>query len=76
MLLGECKWGEGAVGRSVVRTLREKTGKVVPGEDWRVHYAVFARGGFTDAAREAGEEIDAKLVDLVELERWAGTVQE
>ncbi len=69
MLLGECKWGEGAVGRSVVRALREKAERTVPGDDWAVHYAVFARGGFTDAARVAGEDLGAALVDSEELER-------
>ncbi len=68
ILLGECKWGPDPVGRSVVRTLHAKAEKVVPGEDWRIHYAVFARGGFTDAAREKGAELDAELIGLEELE--------
>ncbi len=44
ILLGECKWGADAVGRSVVRELVDKAPRVVPGEGWQVHYAFFARG--------------------------------
>ncbi len=69
MLLGECKWGANPVGRSVLKELEKKTPKAIPGEDWRVFHAVFARGGFTDAARRAGEEIGARLIDLEQLER-------
>ncbi len=72
MLLGECKWGAGQVSRAVLRELRAKTARVVPGEGWQVHYAVFARGGFTGAARRLGEEIGADLVDLEKLELGLG----
>ena len=68
ILLGECKWGMGAVGRSVLGALVEKTEKVVPDEGWQAHYAVFARSGFTSAAREMGGELGLELVDLGELE--------
>jgi AAA+ ATPase superfamily predicted ATPase len=47
ILLGECKWGQGDVSRSVIQTLFDKTGKVLPGNvSWRVHYAFFGRHGF------------------------------
>ncbi len=69
ILLGECKWGAGRVGRSVLRELQAKTNKVVPGEEWQVNYVVFARGGFTEAAQKLGEEIGADLIDLEKLER-------
>jgi hypothetical protein len=46
ILLGECKWGADTIGRSVIRELIEKTPRVVPGEDWKVYYAFFARAGF------------------------------
>jgi hypothetical protein len=68
ILLGECKWGVDAVGRSVVRTLVDKAPRVVPGEDWQVHYVFFARAGFTDAAREEAESVGAQLVDLQTLD--------
>lgn len=68
ILLGECKWGVKAVGRSVIRELVEKAQRVVPGEGWRVHYAFFARAGFTDAARAEAESLEASLVDLETLD--------
>jgi AAA+ ATPase superfamily predicted ATPase len=68
ILLGECKWGLGAVGRSVVRELVDKAPRVVPGQDWTVHYAFFARSGFTDAARAEAESVGGTLVDLERLD--------
>lgn len=68
ILLGECKWGAEAVGRSVVRELVDKTPFVVPGADWQVQYVFFARAGFTDAARAEAETIGAQLVDLPRLD--------
>jgi AAA+ ATPase superfamily predicted ATPase len=68
ILLGECKWGVDTVGRSVVRELVEKTPLVTPGKDWQVHYAFFARAGFTDAARSEAKTIGATLVDLETLD--------
>jgi len=56
------------VGRSVIRELVEKTQRVVPGEGWRVHYAFFARAGFSDAARAEAESLEASLVDLETLD--------
>ena len=46
----------------------EKAPRVVPGEDWRVHYMFFARSGFTNAAREEAESLGATLVDLETLD--------
>jgi len=68
ILLGECKWGVRAVKRPVVRELVEKTPRVVPGEGWQVHYALFARTGFTDAARAEAEGVGATLVNLERLD--------
>jgi len=68
ILLGECKWGTSAVGRSVVRTLLDKAPRVAPEDDWRVHYVLFARAGFTDAARAKAEAVGARLVDLQTLD--------
>jgi len=64
ILLGECKWGVNALGRSVVRELVGKTPRVVPGKDWQVHFMFFARAGFTDAARAEAEQVGARLVAL------------
>src|SRR3990170_5422610 len=64
ILLGECKWGAQTVGRSTVRELVEKAPLVAPGKDWQIHYALFARSGFTDAARAEADTVGASLVDL------------
>jgi len=68
ILLGECKWGLSAVSRKTIRELVDKTSKVVPGDEWRVHYAYFARTGFTDAARAEAQQVGAILVDLTRLD--------
>jgi len=64
ILLGECKWGVGAVKRPVVEELIAKAPRVVPGEEWQVHYAFFARSGFTEEACQAGRNVHALMVDL------------
>jgi AAA+ ATPase superfamily predicted ATPase len=70
ILLGEAKWGEGLVGREVIRDLAEKAGRVVPGggAGWQIHYAFFARAGFTDAARQEAAWLGAMLLTLEEME--------
>jgi len=81
ILLGECKWGDerpqwgaDAVDRGTMRELIEaKTPRVLKqlpdeGAGWRVHYAFFARTGFTDAARAVGQAAGAQLVDLATLD--------
>ena len=45
-----------------------RQGALVSGDNWRVHYAFFARRGFTDAARAYAEAPGAMLVDLPLLE--------
>ena len=75
ILLGECKWGVDAVGRSVVRELVEqKTPKVLQvlpegGDGWTTHHALFVRGGFTEPAQAEAQSHKAILVDLVALDR-------
>jgi len=66
ILLGECKWGTEAVGRSVVRELVEKTDKVIPSDGWQVIYALFSRAGFTDAAIK--ENAQALYINLATME--------
>lgn len=68
ILLGECKWGADTVGRSIIRELIEKTPRVVPGVDWKVYYAFFARAGFTDAARSEAASVNALIIDLEALD--------
>jgi AAA+ ATPase superfamily predicted ATPase len=76
VLLGECKWGTDRVGRDVVRNLLdEKTPKLLQdladaaGREWTAHYALFARAGFTDAARSLAKDRSALLVNLDRLDR-------
>jgi hypothetical protein len=75
ILLGECKWGAEPVSRGVVRELiEEKTPRVLQrlpddGLDWTVHYAFFARAGFTEAAQAEAKARKALLVDLDTLDR-------
>jgi AAA+ ATPase superfamily predicted ATPase len=70
ILLGEAKWGDGNVGRKVVRELADKTELVLPEvlEGWQVHYSFFARNGFTAAARQEAGQIGATLLTLPEME--------
>ena len=67
ILLGECKWGGDAVGSAVIRELVAKTALVVPGPDWQVHYAFFARADFTPSARQEAAAVNAQLINLATL---------
>ncbi len=75
ILLGECKWGLDGIDRQIVRELIEqKKPKVLAGlpdggDGWQVHYAIFARGGFTAAARQELNKVSGTAVDLDMLER-------
>ena len=71
ILLGEAKWGARVVGRKVLADLVAKTPRVAPNgaQDWAVHYVLFARTGFSDAARALAKEHGATLVDLKKLAR-------
>jgi AAA+ ATPase superfamily predicted ATPase len=69
ILLGECKWGRGKVGRDVIRQLVARTEKVLPKGEWKVHYVFFGRQGFTQAARDEAAGIKAQLVALEGLEK-------
>lgn len=64
ILLGECKWYTAPVGVNVIRELLAKTPLVVPGADWQVYYAFFARAGFTSDAQQAAQALNAQLVTL------------
>jgi AAA+ ATPase superfamily predicted ATPase len=82
ILLGESKWGDNAVGQGVIRDLIEaKTPKVLKdlpggGADWQVHYAFFARAGFTEPARNQAGAANAYLVDLTRLDTDLGKAAE
>lgn len=68
ILLGECKWGANPVGRDVIQGLIDKAPKVASSTDWQIHYAFFARAGFTEAARQVATVVNAYLVDLIRLD--------
>ena len=73
ILLGECKWGEGAVSRQVVRELIEQKGPkarqdLPDGDSWTFYYAFFARAGFTEAAVAELTARQGLLVDLAALD--------
>ena len=79
LLLGECKWGTSRVGRDVVVELIEQKSPIVrralpdEGAGWQIHYAFFARQGFTEAALAAGQAHQAMMVDLARLDAgWVG----
>ena len=72
ILLGECKWGVDVVRRPVVRELVEKAALTVPGRDWQVHLAFFARSGFTEAAQSEASSVASLLVDLQTLDADLG----
>lgn len=74
ILLGECKWGNRAVGRQIVRDLIERKAPLVlrdlphEGGDWQVQYALFSRAGLTTAAKTELQAHDRSLsIDLATL---------
>jgi hypothetical protein len=70
ILLGECKWGDDAVSREIILDLIENKAPIVLKDiwdgksDWKVHYAVFARRGFTQAAKNEMQKYGGQLIDL------------
>ncbi len=55
--------------RELVEVKTPKVLKDMPdeGKGWQVQHALFARAGFSDAARTAAESAAVSLVDLAEL---------
>jgi len=72
LLLGESRWGREPAGPGMLRDLITKAGRVVPGEDWQVRYALFSRAGFTAPACREAETVDAFLIDLEALDAAIG----
>lgn len=57
LLLGECKWTAGAVGRDVLSALESIEPEVRwHGTNRSVHYALFAKAAFTDELQEVAEQ--------------------
>jgi len=75
ILLGECKWGLDGIDRQIVRELIEqKMPKVMAGlpndgANWRVHYAIFSRGGVTQAALAELQKYGGISVDIDTLDK-------
>ncbi len=70
LLIGEAKWGEDAVGRGVLTDLVARSHRMPEvAAGWRAEYALFARAGFTDAARQEAQHMGAQLVDLRAIEQ-------
>jgi len=70
ILLGECKWGDDVISREIIVDLVENKTPLVLQDiwdgksDWNVHYAVFARRGFTQAAKNEMQKYMGQLIDL------------
>jgi AAA+ ATPase superfamily predicted ATPase len=75
ILLGECKWTAGALGRSVVKGLMEKTAAVLPEgvEGWKIYYAFFSKEGFTAEAKKEVANVPTFWVDLTSLDQGLHT---
>lgn len=75
LLLGECKWGEKRVDRSVVHDLIYRKGPRIreilqeKGGDWTLHYAVFARKGLTENAQAELDEHSGISADLAKMDQ-------
>ena len=75
ILLGECKWGLDGIDRQIVRELVEQkkpklmVGLPDGGDGWHVHYAIFTRGGITQAALTELQKFGGMAVDLGMMER-------
>ncbi len=68
LILEECKWSPEPVKAEVLRKLVRHTEAVLPREKfWRVHYVVFARGGWT---RGMEVEAEALRAEPPKGERW------
>ena len=60
MILGECKWGQTASDRPILKTLVEKTDQVVPTQGkWRVYFLGFSRSGWTSGAKAFEDEMNS-----------------
>jgi len=61
LILGECKWSPAPVGADVLRKLVARTEEILPRErTWRVHFVVFARGGWSRGLENEAEAIRAE----------------
>ena len=71
-LLGEARWTTRPLGVQTLHELQAKADQVLPAADWHVHYALFARSGFTTPLQEQAERAGVLLVGLEEIVRESG----
>jgi AAA+ ATPase superfamily predicted ATPase len=70
LFIGEAKWEEEPLSRNILTDLVQRSQRMPQvAEGWRAEYALFSRGGFTDATRQAAKEIGARLIDLPQMDR-------
>ena len=68
LLAGECKWSIHPVGINVFEDLQRKVDVLRQGADWRqVHYALFARRGFTPEMTKRAEKEGITLVEIQQI---------
>lgn len=61
LVLGECKWSPKVQGVDVLEKLVRQSADVIPTQGkWRIFYVGFARGGWSDAARQFAASQTAK----------------
>ena len=70
LFIGATNWGEEPLPSSALTDLIKCSQRMRQvAEGWPVEYALFSRGGFTDAVRQSAKQAGARLVDLPQLER-------
>jgi uncharacterized protein len=68
MLLAECKWSAKPIGPGVLHSLKAKTIAIDPERRWpHVHYALYARSGFTREMQGLAQAEGIRLVSAAEL---------
>ncbi len=61
LILGECKWNRHPIGADVLKTLIEKTEKVLPREgQWQVYFLGFSRCGWKQSALDFVRDFSAQ----------------
>lgn len=70
LLIGECKWGAGKVGVSVLNDLMRRSQRMPQvKEGWQTTYALFAREGFSQVLVEEAEREGVMLITADNLEQ-------
>lgn len=68
LLVGECKWSARPVGVSVLGDLQRKAQRLADDGTWtRIHYALFAKSGFTPELTALAEATGILLVEPADL---------